>query len=63
MWSWIVIYECKGTRYVKAGGKYHAEMIARYLMSAFLRGLTREQQLVDFKILYIPKEEDEQTCL
>jgi hypothetical protein len=59
MWSYIVVYEWKGRRYVHTGGKYHFEMIAKSMLSTFLMGLTEGQQLVDSKILYIPKEEDD----
>lgn len=59
MWSWIVIYECEGERRVKCGGKYHSEMIARYLLAGALREL-ETKQIVDSAVLYIP-EDNEQT--
>jgi hypothetical protein len=58
VWTWIVIYECEGERLVKCGGKYHAKMIATYLLAGALREL-EDKQIVDSYVLYIP--EDKQT--
>lgn len=63
MWTYLVIYESGGHRRVHFGGKYHSEMIARFLLAAFICGLKPDQQLVRSKIVFIPKEDDEPTCL
>ena len=63
MWSWIVIYESEGKRCVKNGGHYHMEMIARSMLNTFLLGLRDDQEVFESKVIHIPKEVNERTCL
>jgi len=62
MWSYIVVYRKEGpnmeytTDFVKTGGKYHSEMVARSLLAVCISRLTEDCHLISAKMVFVPSK-------
>jgi hypothetical protein len=66
MWSYQVTYRYTGTNgeymndFVKYGGLYHWESVARSMLQMFLAQLSEEYCLIDSKMVFVPTKEVEE---
>jgi hypothetical protein len=53
MWSFFVTYEVNGVEHTELGKRYASEVLARHLLANFLEKMTKEQKLIESRIIFI----------